>query len=330
MIHSKLGATAIAAALLGFVACSDDAHVPQTAPARDGAVAKTPPPASVGNTAPTVESVTITPSEPSASDTLQAQVSVRDADGDRAHVEYTWWVNGKRAGEGSSFDLSATRRGARIEVSVTADDGKDQSEPTTASVTLGNSPPHIEGIRFEPSGGWFAGQNTAALPDAMDPDGDPMTFEYTWYHNGHSVSDSGPTFDGSKLSRGDRVQLVVIASDGQDQSNELRTDEIEVSNSSPEITSTPGAIGPDGYFRYQLRANDPDGDRAFMYRKLQGPAGMDVDVLAGMVVWRPVESNSGAHTVEIEVDDRMGGKATQSFTLNVTFGDDANAPASID
>jgi len=282
------------------------------------------------NRPPTIEGLTLSPAEPDASDTLQARVKVSDADGDRARIEYTWWVNGRRAGEGSSFDLEETRRGARIEVSVIADDGQSQSEPATAAVTIGNTPPVIEAIRFEPSGEWHTGQDVAALPDAVDPDGDPLTFAYTWFHNGRPVPEDGPTFDGSSLTRGDKVNLVVVASDGHSESDELRTEEMEVSNSAPEITSSPGAIGPDGFFRYQLKVKDPDGDRSFMYRLVDGPPGMNVDVLGGDVVWQPVSSNAGAHPVEIEVDDRMGGKTTQSFTLNVIFQDDPTPPASAD
>jgi hypothetical protein len=202
---------------------------------------------------------------------------------------------------------------------VVADDGHIQSEPVTASVTLGNSTPRIESIRFEPSGPWHAGQDMAALPEAVDPDDDPLTFDYKWYVNGRLLNDSGPTIDGSELSRGDRVRLVVMASDGYAESDALQTEEIEVANSAPEITSSPGAIGPDGAFRYQIEASDPDGDRAFMYRLRQAPSGMEVDVLAGSVTWRPTPASEGLHTIEVEVDDRMGGVATQRFDLDVTF-----------
>ncbi len=323
MFRFKLEGTLLAAALMGAVACGSDApeatHAPTGQPTQQASAA-------AGNTPPTVERVTITPSAPTASDTVQAQVKVSDADGDRAVARYTWSVNGRQVGEGPSFDLENAGRGAKVEVSVVADDGQAQSQPMTASVSLGNGEPRIESIRFEPSGTWFAGQSMAALPNAVDPDGDPLTFKYTWYVNGRRLFESGPTIDGGEFSRGDRVVLEVVASDGYADSDTLRSQEIEVANAQPQITSTPGAIGPDGFFRYQLTAEDPDGDRAFMYRLIEGPPGMDVDVLGGKVTWQPREANAGAHPIELEVDDRMGGKATQSFTLNVTFG--GSPPAS--
>ncbi len=323
--NSLTGAIAVVAVGV-LAACGDGSSTPAPSstsrpPTAQGKGA-TPP----ANRAPVIERVTITPAEPDAYDTLKVNVAVDDADGDRSTVRTVWWVNGRRAGESPSFDLEGLGRGAKVEVEVFAHDGQDESEPMTASVTLGNGPPRIDAIRFEPSGDWVANETMAALPDASDPDGDPLTFEYVWFVNGRPLAESGPTLDGSQLSRGDRVVLEVVASDGQDTSDTRRTEEIEVSNAAPEITSTPGAIGPDGVFRYQVQVSDPDGDRAFMYRMLEAPPGMSVDTLEGKVVWTPTRAHTGRHDIEIEVDDRMGGKTTQRFELDVTF--DGAPPAS--
>jgi hypothetical protein len=308
-------------ALVGAIACGDDTPAPRAAANRPAANAAPGPAASEGarNAAPIIERVEIVPAEPTAYDTLQAQVELRDPDGDRATTELTWWVNGRRAGDSDRFSLEGTRRGAKIEVSVVADDGRAQSEPATASVTLGNTPPRIDTIRFEPSGAWQRDRTMAALPDAVDPDGDPLTFEYTWVVNERRLDATGPTIEGGTLTRGDRVRLVVVASDGYAESEALETDEMMVENAAPEITSTPGAIGPDGFFRYQLEVDDADGDRAFSYRLVEGPPGMELDTLGGKLVWQPREAHAGSHAIELEVDDRMGGVDTQRFTLDVHF-----------
>lgn len=327
----RMGAltTSTLVALAAAVACSDgagDEHAGQAAAGapRDRAATTTAP----ANHAPVVESVTIVPAEPTASDTLRAQVAVTDADHDRTRVHYTWWANGQRAGEGPSFAPQTVGRGARIEVSVVASDGQSESEPVTASATLVNSPPEIRAVRFEPSGTWFAGQSVAALPDALDPDADPLTFEYTWHLDGNRLDESGPSLAGSRFSRGDEIALAVVASDGHARSEEFEVAPIRVANAAPQITSEPGAIGRDGVFRYELSAVDPDGDRAFKYQLLEAPAGAEIDLLEGELVWRPDESQSGSHTFEIEVDDRVGGRSTQKFTLDVVFGDGSPAPAS--
>jgi hypothetical protein len=119
-----------------------------------------------------------------------------------------------------------------------------------------------------------------------------------------------------------------VASDGHARSEALRTATIEVANAAPEITSQPGAIGADGVFRYSLAVRDPDGDRAFEYRVLEAPAGAEMDRLEGKLVWRPEEAQSGSQAFVLEVNDRKGGRTTQSFTLDVLFGDASSAPAS--
>jgi len=328
---TKALATLSLVALAASVGCSDGAGGaggenasaakvrPARVPAGDAAATT--------NRPPVVESVTITPAEPTASDTLRAQVAVGDPDGDPTRVHYTWWTNGQRAGEGSSFSPGSVGRGARVEVSVVASDGKTDGEPVTASVTLANSPPEVTAVRFEPSGPWFAGQRVAALPDAFDADTDPLTFEYVWSVDGERLDEDGPSLDGSLFSRGDRITLTVVASDGHARSDEFQAGPIEVANAAPQITSEPGAIGPDGVFRYRLGAVDPDGDRAFKYRLLEAPAGATIDLLEGQLVWRPNESQTGSQSFVIEVDDRLGGRSTQKFTLDVVFGD-AAAPAS--
>ena len=337
MTRSTNWATAVAVAgATALIACSGDDAQPTRAMSGSGPVAvgsladraSSSSMARETNHAPVIETVTVSPAEPSSTDTLRAQVKLTDADGDRSTVHYTWWVNGRRTGSGSSFELSDVGRGAKVEVSVVAHDGTIESEPVTASVTLGNGVPTISAIRFEPSGAWQVNQDVAAVPDAVDPDGDPLTFEYTWYQNGNPLADAGPTLDGALIKRGDEIQLVVVASDGYAESDEWRTDPIKVSNGAPEITSQPGAISADGVFRYQLRATDPDGDRAFMYRVLRAPPGTQMDELEGKLSWRSDEAHTGEQSFVLEVDDRRGGKSTQAFTLNVSFEDDAQPPAS--
>jgi len=276
---------------------------------------------------PIVESVVLSPAEPSAGDTLRADVKVTDPDGDHVSVAYSWWVNGRKVeASGSSFELVDVSRGNRVDVSVVATAAQAQSEAVIASVSLGNSAPEIEEIRFEPSGDWFAGQNVAAIPQAVDADGDPMTFEFRWRMNGQPLDESGPTLAASTFERGDQIELEVRASDGHADSAALTVGPFRVANSAPEVRSEPGAIGRDGVFRYQVEVDDADGDRSFMYKLVQKPSGMEIDNLSGKVTWKPTPEQSGNHPVSLEVDDRMGGRSTQQFTLSVSFDGKATPP----
>ena len=126
--------------------------------------------------------------------------------------------------------------------------------------------------------------------------------------------------------RGDRIQVEALASDGDDESEPLRSPEIQVVNSPPTIVSTPEKIDEDGTFRYAVAVEDPDDDRRLRYRLLQGPTGMTLDWLSGKLAWTPSDSQEGTHAVEIEVDDLAGGKTTQTFEIEVGFEKPAPKP----
>ena len=64
---------------------------------------------------------------------------------------------------------------------------------------------------------------------------------------------------------------------------------------------------------------DPDGDKVFRYRLLTGPHGMTVGFDDGEMKWSPPTDKPGSADVEIEVEDRFGGKAVHRFALEYAF-----------
>lgn len=79
----------------------------------------------VSNAAPSVLSVSIYPSAPTASDLLSAIVSTDDADGDDVEVSYTWSVNGSDVGNTATLaGLFSTLD--TVEVRVRPSDGLDE------------------------------------------------------------------------------------------------------------------------------------------------------------------------------------------------------------
>ena len=127
-------------------------------------------------------------------------------------------------------------------------------------------------------------------------------------------------------TRGDQIELSVVAHDGQESSEPLRSAPFTVANSAPQITSTPGAFDEDGTFRYAVLADDPDGDRALRYQLVAGPDGMRIDVVTGELTWTPMPDQAGSHPVAIEVGDRKGGISAQSFDIRVQF-EEVTTPA---
>ena len=98
----------------------------------------------------------------------------------------------------------------------------------------------------------------------------------------------------------------------------------EVANRPPYFVSEPkigGDIKTD--YHYQAEALDADGDD-LTYSLLAGPVGMTIDSQTGLITWKP--NTLGFYEVNIQVIDGNGGKATQSYNIEVI---DDNLPPQI-
>lgn len=282
------------------------------------------------NGAPAIESVGFQPARPGAGQLLRVVVEASDPDGDPLRFEYRWRVNGQEVAQGGEkIRLSGTRKGDAVRVTVTASDGREKSAPFEASVRIGNRPPQLASLQVEPVNQVGAGEDITARAEASDPDGDPLSFHYTWTVNGAQAGGNGPVFSTRGLGRGDKVRVQVVARDGQDSSRAIRSPEIAVGNGVPVIVSQAGPPGPDGVFRYRVRAEDPDGDPGLRFSLVTAPEGMTVTPERGEIRWTPRPDQEGRHTVEVRVEDIHGASATQRFELRVgAAGLEAAPPAS--
>ena len=308
---------------LGLAACGEDG-----VPTEQAAAPQATGPAALENHAPVVEQVLLEPRDPTSGQEVRATVTASDADGDRLRMLFSWSVNGEvqEVGRSPSFRPVNLRAGDRLAVEVVASDGRLESEPFRATASAGNRPPSILAVRLTPADPVRPGQTVEALPEAEDPDDDRLRFEYRWFVNGDARGRGGKTFDTSSLRRGDKLQVSVVASDGRERSSSLRSAEIELANSPPVFSGVPRRQEVDGVFFYQLEARDPDGDRSLRYRLTEGPPGMSIDPLSGMLRWQPGASHAGTHPIQVVVRDRLGDETFLSWNLTVSID---NAPAAL-
>ncbi|HEY8156879.1 MAG TPA: putative Ig domain-containing protein [Myxococcota bacterium] len=315
---------ALACGGLAAAGCGGDDEVarhpagPAMAPAGQGESA---PHEGAANSAPRIDSVRFDPSPPGVGQTVRAVVEATDPDGDGVRLGYVWTVDGDGVeSDGEKLDLSRhLRRGAQLEVRVTASDGHAESEPFVASTQIGNRPPRIVNLTIQPAGRITAAGPITAIATGDDPDGDSVSYEYTWTVNGSPSDERGSVFPDTELKRGDIIELSVIARDEQGESEPLTSPPIEVMNAAPVIRSQPDMAGAEGVFAYQVAAVDPDGDE-LRYGLGKVPEGMTVHADRGEVQWTPREDQAGAHAVEIWVEDPQGARATQRFELTIGAG----------
>jgi len=287
----------------------------------------------VENGAPRVDRLVLNPPAPLEGQRVEAHLDASDPDGDPIRLDLEWRVAGRTVAQGnrSTIVLENVRKGDEVVVFATATDGRASSEPMRASVTVGNTPPTIEALYLAPNGEIAPGQDVTAAPQAVDPDGDTLEYEFTWELNDRIVrNETGPVFPTARLQRGDRLQALVRVSDGEAWSPVAESMTLTLANRAPRFVGAPKIEGSAGGINTQLVAEDPDGDKSLRYRLLSGPSGMSVDPVTGALRWRPTADAVGTHAVEVAVADSQGAESTMRFDLNVSDGADGTAPAKRD
>jgi len=179
----------------------------------------------LGNNPPTIDSVSVSPSNARTNDTLTATVSARDADGDALTYGYQWTRNGTdiSGATGSTLDLSVPGNGSRgdsIAVRVTASDGSLTSAPrTSTAVVIADSAP-VATVALSPISPTTQSVMTATAT-ASDADGDALSLTYVWTVNGvvrrttvtASMTDSFDLGRPANGNKGDVVAVELTASD---------------------------------------------------------------------------------------------------------------------
>jgi hypothetical protein len=280
------------------------------------------------NRAPVILEVHLSPSEPAAGERVSAHVRASEPDGEAIQLRFAWSVGGRPLPEsGAEIRLGEVARGERVEVEVTASDGRDESEPVWVFGTVRNRRPVVTGIGLRPLSEVPRGEPVVATVAARDPDGDQLEFRYEWSVNDHPLPEEGNTLRTDRLRRGDAIRVRVVASDGTDESAPIPSGVVHVANAHPEILSSPSGVSSDGSFRYAVQARDPDGDRRLRYELRKGPEGMKMNRIDGEVTWQATAKQAGAHEVEIVVEDSEGARTVQAFELIVRVADPQPAAA---
>ncbi len=90
------------------------------------------------------------------------------------------------------------------------------------------------------------------------------------------------------------------------------------SNDAPEIVSTPiNTASVDVYYSYELEVQDPDIGDGHQFTLIDGPAGMSLDSVSGLLTFKPNFSQVGSHRVLVQVSDIEGLIDSQEFELIV-------------
>ncbi len=289
------------------------------------------------NRAPTVDSVALTPSELTTTQTVTATAVASDLDNDSLTLTYVWKVNGNivqtTANVSSLTDtlnLSVAGQGDlgdAITVEVTASDGKQTSATANTSTIIVNAAPVVESLSLTPSVPLLTDTLTATVV-VSDPDNDPVTLTYVWKVNGGVVQTTigaglTDTLAFGLLSGrgpGDEITVEVTPTDGDD--GVTATASVFV-NRAPVIDSvslTPADPTTNQTLTATVATSDPEND---------GVTLTYVWKVNGSVVQTTANSSSRTDTLDLSVSSQVneGDQVTVEVTPNDGHASGAAATA---
>ncbi len=142
----------------------------------------------VANSAPTIDSISLSPSELYTDSVLGFTVDASDLDGDAVTTSIQWLVDEYTVGV-STGDLDGDQwfdKGQIVQVELTPSDGVDSGSPVlSAPITVLNSPPEPPGISVVPALA-LEGEALRCGVDvaASDADGDSIDYDIAWSVDG--------------------------------------------------------------------------------------------------------------------------------------------------
>ncbi len=176
----------------------------------------------IGNTAPVVSSVTLSPSTVYTNDTLTANVVSSDADGDSLTTSYAWYVGGSLVSATSSTLSGASyfSKGQAVYVTATANDGTTSTSATSSSVTVSNTAPSAPVVEITPVDAMSEDDLTCEVVTAStDADGDAVTYTFAWdvdgvEYTGATDAATSSFVDGTDVGGGETWTCETTATDG--------------------------------------------------------------------------------------------------------------------
>ena len=218
----------------------------------------------VQNSTPSLESVSLSPEEPTADSTLQAEAIFADADEDSVSLSYVW----KRTPEGGAEETTAyaesyvpgeaTAKNETWTVEVTPFDGEASGETGSATAVISNTPPEVTEVTLAQEAVYTEDDIEAAVT-AQDADGDPVTLSYKWTVNGSPKNDTDDTLDHDQFEKGDSVVLTVTPNDGLQDGEPRESDAVIIQNSLPTLTGVSIFSDESDFFETSTLSCSPEG-----------------------------------------------------------------------
>ena len=205
--------------------------------------------ASIQNTAPTIDGVSLVPTTPSKHDTLTCSAAASDIDGDTPSVDVQW----ENQTSGATYTSTSTGNGmAELDLStvlvsaqdlvacvVTASDSSGDIATQTEMVEIANSAPTFDTpASITPNSGVLTNTVLSCSASSSDPDDGTLASVFSWY-NGTTLLGTGSTYTvlSTETDVGDSISCVATAEDS-DGETATSTASVMIENTVPTLSGS--------------------------------------------------------------------------------------------
>ena len=139
----------------------------------------------IGNTAPSVSNVIISPNPAYADDVLGCSYSFADVDNDPNQSSIQWLINGTVVGQSASLATGIAVGGDNVTCEVQSFDGADYGTTASTSIIITNSLPTAPLVQISPLAPYDnVDMYCAVSVPSTDMDNETVRYEFTWRRNG--------------------------------------------------------------------------------------------------------------------------------------------------
>ena len=234
----------------------------------------------IQNTAPTIDSVSMTPTDPTLSDVLTCSVSGSDLED--GQPQFTFDFQNQTTGQtfiattiatsSATLDLSQITANYQdvIACTVTATDSHGDSVSDVQNVTvLNTSPVFDQAAAISPNTGVEMGTSLTCSAVASDPDDGVDSLIYLWHVNGSQVSTGNTwTTNSTDANVGDAVTCVAIATDFDGNVTTSTSSSVQIDNTVPVVSNVAlDDLSPqtNDVLNVSLVSGDANGDSVTMH-----------------------------------------------------------------
>ena len=272
------------------------------------------------NDPPTAPVVDVTPNLPLTTDNLVCTVTTpsTDPDGDPITYTYQWYKNEILQSDETTVTTALTdtvfstktAKGEVWKCVVTPFDGIVNGTSAQDQVTIGNSPPSIEGVDITPDPAYKTTTLTATPYGWFDADADPEGYTYKWQKwNGASWQDipgaTSNTLSPDNFVKGDQIKVICTPFDGEDY-GVSKEDTIAIQNTPPVLTYIGSkSVNELDTLSFTATATDPDVPPQTLTFSLGSGAPSGASITSGgYFTWTPTEAQGpGSYNINITVSD---------------------------